>query len=105
MKSGELCKYLRELRGGMTLRKAGELSGLSIAAISRCENGKRRPTVDMLIKLAPVYNVTRDELLAVAGYIDEVQTEEQRILMYYTMTLTAEQQKELIKIINEKFLR
>jgi len=71
-------EYLRGLRTEqrLSLREAEERAGVSISYLAQIEQGKRRPLgVDILKKLAPVYNVPIRNLLRVAGYLEEGTTE------------------------------
>ncbi len=46
------------LKKGYTVRKLSELSGISIAEVSRVESGARRPTIDTLYALAKAMEVS-----------------------------------------------
>lgn len=79
--SSEIGKFLKELRGEMSLREAGERSGISHTYIRAIEQNKRpgsntpiNPTPETLKRLAKAYNYDYDELLKVAGYIDNNNT-------------------------------
>ena len=67
-------RYLRELREkkGVTLKEVEEATGLSNAYISQLETGARRklPAPDRLKALANYFNVTINEMLEKAGYVD-----------------------------------
>ena len=58
---------LQEIRKdrGLTLKQVAERSKLSEAAICLYENGKRKPMLDSLIRLANALDVTVDQLLDV----------------------------------------
>ncbi|MCY9588648.1 XRE family transcriptional regulator [Paenibacillus chitinolyticus] len=71
-------KYLKQLRGNMTLREAADRSGLSHTYISFLEKGERPGTKkpiqaspEVLKKLAMAYNHPYEDLLQRAGYLDE----------------------------------
>lgn len=73
----DFLKELRERRG-LTLRLASEKSGLSHSYISSLENGKHpqtkapiNPSPESLKKLSEAYNHPYEELMRIAGYIDE----------------------------------
>src|SRR5579859_2464327 len=64
--------YLRELRRvrRLTLREVEEQSGVSNSYLSQVENGHiRQPSPHVLQKLAGVYSVPYEGLMARAGYI------------------------------------
>jgi transcriptional regulator with XRE-family HTH domain len=74
----ELGKLLKELRGKKPLRAIAENTGLSHSYISDIEKGFRRgtkvpihPSPDTLKRLAQAYNFPYEELMKVAGYIEE----------------------------------
>ncbi|MFD0697933.1 helix-turn-helix domain-containing protein [Paenibacillus sp. GCM10027628] len=71
-------KFLEELRGKMSLRKAAIKSGLSHAYIRDLELGRNRTTNDMikpspdtLKKLSQAYHYPYTDLLTKAGYLEE----------------------------------
>ncbi|MBD0379876.1 helix-turn-helix domain-containing protein [Paenibacillus sedimenti] len=71
-------KFLEELRGKMSLRKAAVKSGLSHAYIRDLELGRNRttndaikPSPDTLRKLSQAYQYPYTDLLMKAGYLEE----------------------------------
>ena len=68
LSSGEpLLKVWREYRG-FTLAQLGKQCGVSAAALSQIENGKRSPSVELLSKLARSLNCDMDDLHADQEY-------------------------------------
>ncbi len=68
----ELSKYLKKLRGKLSIRHIAEKTGISNAYLSQLEGGKRdNPHPDVLKKLAKFYELPVIELLKKAGYLDE----------------------------------
>jgi len=70
-------EYLRVLRGKqrMSLRDVERRTGVSNAYLGQIEQSKRPPPhPNILKKLAPIYDVSVDELMRVAGYLDEAQS-------------------------------
>jgi len=69
MKSlGELLKIGR---GTLTLREVEETTGVSNAYLSQLENDKiKRPSANVLYKLATLYGMTIEGLLQAAGIVD-----------------------------------
>ena len=55
-------RRLREVRG-LTITGVTERSGISKSTLSRLETGQRRPTLELLLPLAQIYNVPLDELV------------------------------------------
>ncbi|MFC5449644.1 helix-turn-helix domain-containing protein [Paenibacillus aestuarii] len=71
-------KFLEELRGKMSLRKAADKSGLSHAYIRDLELGRNRatndvirPSPDTLRKLSQAYLYPYKDMLMRAGYLEE----------------------------------
>ena len=59
---GPRLRALRERRG-LTLGQLSETTGISVSTLSRLESGGRRPTLELLLPLARVHQVTLDELV------------------------------------------
>jgi transcriptional regulator with XRE-family HTH domain len=70
---GELGQYLWDLRqaaGIKSIRDAEDLSGVSNAYISQIETGKiKKPSPDILSKLAEAYKAPYETLMEMAGHI------------------------------------
>jgi transcriptional regulator with XRE-family HTH domain len=63
MEFGEKLRILRERRG-MTLNELAKLTGYAThSPLSLFENGKRKPTLDFVYKVAEVFGVSFDLLL------------------------------------------
>ncbi|MEZ4735587.1 MAG: helix-turn-helix transcriptional regulator [Caldilineaceae bacterium] len=63
MEFGEKLRLLRERRG-MTLNELAKLTGYTThTPLSLIENGKRKPTLDFVYKVAEVFGVSFDLLL------------------------------------------
>jgi transcriptional regulator with XRE-family HTH domain len=59
---GARLRALRRRRNA-TLAELAAATGFSISTLSRLESGKRRPTLELLIPLARIYDVPLDELV------------------------------------------
>lgn len=59
---GEKLRALRE-RQGLTSRELGSILGVSNSYIIRIENGQKRPSIDLVAKIARYFNVTTDQLI------------------------------------------
>lgn len=73
MKAIEFGLYLRNLRkeNNLSIRQLAERSNVSNAYLSQVENGKRSsPSPEILKKLSEHLNVSYDELMNKAGYIE-----------------------------------
>jgi transcriptional regulator with XRE-family HTH domain len=68
-------EYIKKLRKDCKLsqRDLAEKSGISNAEISRIESGERKNPAPAILKaIAPHIGVTYEELLQMAGYIEEI---------------------------------
>ena len=65
IKDFEFAKRIFELRksSNMSQKKLAEELGLTNKAISKWENGGAKPTIEQLIKLSNLFNITVDELI------------------------------------------
>jgi transcriptional regulator with XRE-family HTH domain len=73
-----LGEYLKERRTekDLSLRRVSELSGISHTEIKRIEDGLRRqPSPQILRSLAKALDAPYEELMELAGYIDDMQEE------------------------------
>lgn len=111
--SMSLGDYLRNLRDAlrMTLREVEKSAGVSNAYLSQLENGKlKRPSPQILHKLAGVYRVSYESLMEKAGYLNPAgksdEAGEQRFGRLPTFApddLTREEEEELLRYL--AFLR
>ncbi|WP_078545554.1 helix-turn-helix domain-containing protein [Litchfieldia alkalitelluris] len=76
-------EYLIELRGGKSLREVTKGTGISYTYLSTLEKGfdprtnkERKPTPGVLKKLSSFYQVSYEELLSKAGYLDQTEARE-----------------------------
>lgn len=89
MKSlGKTLKDSRELMS-LTLRQVEEATDISNAYLSQLENDKiKKPSANVLYKLASLYNVELDSLLYAAGVIQSQPQSKSKLLN--TIALSAE---------------
>lgn len=59
---GEKIRTLRE-RHGLSVTKLAELLGVGHGHISRIESGLKRPSSDLILKLADLFEVSTDQLM------------------------------------------
>ncbi|MBE7187008.1 helix-turn-helix domain-containing protein [Jatrophihabitans endophyticus] len=59
---GPRLRAVREQRAA-TLAQVSEASGISVSTLSRLESGQRRPTLELLLRLARVHEVPVDALI------------------------------------------
>jgi transcriptional regulator with XRE-family HTH domain len=67
---GPLSSVLRQRREqlGLTLLEVGNEIGVHYSTVLRYEQGNRKPSLDMLEKLAAVLRIARSDLMAMAGF-------------------------------------
>ena len=63
---------LRRLRGDLSLRDVTKRVGVSSSYLSEIERGSRKPGVNIIRKLAHLYNVDATELMKRAGREDHI---------------------------------
>lgn len=74
---GEYLKALRQKKD-LSLRSVSDLSGVSHTEIKRIEDGLRKqPSPQVLRSLAKALDATYEELMELAGYIDDDVDEDQ----------------------------
>jgi HTH-type transcriptional regulator, competence development regulator len=102
---GEELKYQRESQN-LSLRSVEEKSGISNAYLSQLENDKiKKPSANILHKLAEVYKLDFNYLLSKAGILEN-QPENNKSFGHYVFSkdnLTPEEETELLQYL--KFLR
>ncbi|MGV9270226.1 helix-turn-helix domain-containing protein [Kitasatospora sp. NPDC003701] len=60
--AGPRLRSLSERRG-LLLTEVSRLSGIDLSTLSRIENGRRRPSVEALLRLASAYGTSLDDLV------------------------------------------
>jgi transcriptional regulator with XRE-family HTH domain len=73
-KSGrDLGAFIREQRANaqISLRRLGELAGVSNVYLSQIEGGLKRPSADILQKIAKALQISAETLYVQAGILDE----------------------------------
>ena len=59
----------------LTIRDAAKRAGISTTYLWQIETGQRKPSAEIMKKIAPVYGSTAQALLQVTGYFEEPQKE------------------------------
>lgn len=100
----DLGKLLKKLRGNHSLREASKITGISHNYLSIVERGLDprsgapvSPTPDTLKKLAEAYHYPYEELMKVAGYIEESKTQKEvadKLIELLELDLTNEEIKD-----------
>lgn len=112
MKSlGVTLKEARE-KNNFTLRQVDEMTGISSAYLSQLENEKiKKPSANVLYKLAATYGEQLNNFLRAAGIIqtttvhqEEISEEEQwaNKLAFYAKSLSKEELDEIVNFIKFK---
>jgi transcriptional regulator with XRE-family HTH domain len=73
-KSGrDLGAFIREQRANaqISLRRLGEMAGVSNVYLSQIEGGLKRPSADILQKIAKALQISAETLYVQAGILDE----------------------------------
>jgi len=104
---GNELKSCRESKK-FTLREIEEITGISNAYLSQLENNKiKKPSANILYKLAKIYKIDFDFLLETAGVIERKEKKKGPKSLsgfaLYSKDLTDDEEKELVKYL--KFLR
>lgn len=68
MKINEKIRYLR-LKNNLTSKELSKALNISESSISLYENGKREPSIKLIIKMADYFNVSTDYLLGVSDFL------------------------------------
>jgi len=107
MKSlGKTLKDSRELMS-LTLRQVEEATEISNAYLSQLENDKiKKPSANVLYKLANLYNVELDSLLYAAGIIQTQSPKKSKLLNTIALSaekLSSEEEQALLDYL--KYLR
>lgn len=71
MKTGEKIRCLRA-KQNLTAKELSKVLNISESSVSLIENGKRKPSLEIIIKVADYFKVTTDFLL---GYSDSLNME------------------------------
>lgn len=103
MKSlGKTLKDARELIP-MTLRQVEDAIDISNAYLSQLENDKiKKPSANVLYKLANLYRIELDTLLEASGIIEKSSPKKSKLLNTIALaaeTLTEDEEKELLSYL------
>ena len=69
-KFGEKLRILREERG-YTLRQLAEMVEVHYTHLNKIENGQKRPSTDLVLKISRLFDVTTDQLMKDELDLDE----------------------------------
>lgn len=75
MKIGAYLKELR-LKNNLTTKQVEVKTGISNSYISLIERNKRKPSAEILNKLAKAYKVKPDDLLCLVGYLPSIKSKD-----------------------------
>ena len=101
IKYGQKLKRARESLG-LTQEKVAEYLGLGPRYISDIERNKTKGSIDTLIKLCNIYNITPNDLLSEYIYFD-IKTNSIELSAFYSLSEENQQMiLDLIKFFNQK---
>ena len=91
--------HIREIRKekGLTMKKLGELVGVTESAIGQYETGRRKPDYEMLLRISEALDSSVDELLNGKKIPATISSDGQ--LSDIDISNASEKQRELIKRI------
>ena len=69
-KFGKKLRILREERG-YTLRQLAEMVEVHYTHLNKIENGQKRPSTDLVLKISRLFDVTTDQLMKDELDLDE----------------------------------
>jgi transcriptional regulator with XRE-family HTH domain len=97
MEPKEFGKSMRDLREKKRLSLRDAAKGvMSVTYLWQIEKGQRTPSAEILKRLAPVYDVSVEHLLRVAGYLEEPKmemTELERLEWAFSLATTDREYK------------
>ena len=97
MSFGEKLRRLRESRS-LSVNQLALYSGISAAQISRIETNKRGiPKPETIKKIASALKYSYEDLLAEAGYINQLNENNNEIKNEYVLS---NEEKEIVKLFN-----
>jgi transcriptional regulator with XRE-family HTH domain len=93
--------FIREQRqvAQVSLRKLGELAGVSNVYLSQIEAGLRKPSADILQKIARALQVSAESLYVHAGILDENRTGTTEMAIAQDTRLSESQRQALLTIL------
>lgn len=98
---GQKLKKAREALG-LTQEKVAEYLGLGPRYISDIERNKTKGSIDTLIKLCNIYNITPNDLLSEYIYFD-IEKNNIELVAFYSLSVENQQIiLDLIKFFNQK---
>ncbi len=101
IKYGNKLKLAREALG-LTQEKVAEYLGLGPRYISDIERNKTKGSIDTLIKLCNIYNITPNDLLSEYIYFD-IETNNIELSAFYSLPKENQQMiLDLIRFFNQK---
>lgn len=101
LSNSELGKFLVSIRSSLNLSTydVNKLSGISQSYLSLVENGRRKPSANILKKLSNVYHIDYLDLYKKAGYIDSAFSEKDTLKEKLIFLSNNMNQNELSNIV------
>jgi len=85
------------MRAGISQQRLAEMLGVSRPTITQIENGKRKVSVNELVKLSEIFNLSVDNLLCLKGEPEVILAESQKVKKVEPLTRINVPQKNLEK--------
>jgi len=95
-------EFIREQRrsGQLSLRKLSELAGISNPYLSQVERGLRRPSAEILQRIAKALEISSETLYVRAGILDEPDADDLVAHIRRDRLLSEDQKRTLVHIYN-----
>ena len=98
---GQVCQQYR-IKNNLTQNQVAELTGLEPRHISQIERGLSKGSIDTLIKLCNIYNITPNDLLSEYIYFD-IEKSNIELAAFYSLSVENQQMiLDLISFFNQK---
>jgi len=96
----DLGEFIRDQRrsGQLSLRKLSELAGISNPYLSQVERGLRRPSADILQRIAKALEISSETLYVRAGILDEPDADDLVAHIRRDRWLSEDQKRTLVHI-------
>lgn len=96
----ELGSFIREQRTGaqLSLRNLANLAGVSNPYLSQIERGLRKPSAEILQKVAEALRISAETLYVKAGILDERRDDDLAAAILADTTLTEPQKRALLEV-------
>lgn len=97
----DLGAFIREQRAlaQMSLRRLGEIAGVSNVYLSQIETGLKRPSAEILQKIAKGLQISAETLYVHAGILDDARSGSSEVAIMADTRLTDAQRQALLTVL------